>query len=483
MELEQEIRRTHSDLCEEGKAFLDYVQETCERGSVPALKAPALPDWVPRYTMLEWPVLLDARKRQELNRASAAVTRLVKSIPDRIFDRDPAAIARAYGLGSPSLLALMLEPPDGLDEAIVRCDLIDSRDGLRCIEVNISTRLGGWDHRLWQTSLREHPPIAEFLERQRIEVHYQDPFEALFLHMARRALAKGICDDGEVNIGIRLGPPWKPNPEGIRPLTELLGSVLAQLDPALRGEILTVGGSEPLNGRKGKLFYDDTRVHAILEFTEDPTPLVIQRCFKAGALHLYNSTLANILGDKRSFAFLWEGLESGKLTPEEARLVERYLPWSRRVVPGVATFRGSSATVAELAVAHREQLVLKPAAGSGGSGVLLGRWTASQDWEQAVQKAVREAPSWIVQEVVESRPYSFVDEGRLTLHDAVWGIFSFGEDYGGGFLRIMPRGVGGGIINAHRGAVEAVMLEVKEGAGRVSVPDSLEPKEGLLSGR
>ena len=48
-------------------------------------------------------------------------------------------------------------------------------------------------------------------------------------------------------------------------------------------------------------------------------------------------------------------------------------------------------------------------------------------------------------------------------HEVVWGLFVFGQEYAGGFLRIIPKTENiKGIINTARGAYETVFFEVDE---------------------
>lgn len=463
MRIDDEIRESHRNLSELSLEYLEHIERLWRQGPITAPKPPPIPGWVPRYTVQPWPVFIDDAKREELRFASAEVTRLVKSIPDRVFQRDPVAISECFGLGSPSLLALQLERPDGVAEAIVRCDLIDGDDGLRCVEANISTRLGGWDLRYWQTVYRTHPPVQGFLEERGVDPWYQDPFEALFRHMARQAWQAEICDDGVCNLAIRLGPGWSTSAEGVRPINEVYAGILRKIDPGLEGQVFVVGGSQGLSARRGRLLLDDVRIHAMLEFTEEPTPIMAMRCFKAGSLHLYNTALANLLGDKRTFALLWEGIDSGAYTGRDREMIERFIPWTRRMLPGVVSYRGRSGPIADVVIANRDALVLKPAAGAGGFGVTVGRRASDEEWRRAVEAAMRDAASWIAQEVVSSRPYAFVDQETLKPHDGVWGIFCFGTAYSGSFLRTLPRDEGSGVINAHRGAAEAVIFETDDG--------------------
>ena len=74
----------------------------------------------------------------------------------------------------------------------------------------------------------------------------------------------------------------------------------------------------------------------------------------------------------------------------------------------------------------------------------------------------------LLQEYVTSRPYLFQCGDRgWARHQAVWGTFSFGGTYGGGFLRLLPLDRGPEIINSARGATEGLIFEVEAPAGHL----------------
>jgi hypothetical protein len=110
---------------------------------------------------------------------------------------------------------------------------------------------------------------------------------------------------------------------------------------------------------------------------------------------------------------------------------------------------------------HRESLVLKPARSAHGDNVHLGPATAPETWSRVLREALSKR-DWIVQEYHQSRPYlcQYGEDG-CAVHDMIWGIFVFGSQYGGGFLRVMPRWKIEP-INAAKGAEEGILFEVEE---------------------
>ena len=181
----------------------------------------------------------------------------------------------------------------------------------------------------------------------------------------------------------------------------------------------------------------------------------------AGGIRDYNGGLARMWHDKRNLALLSEneGLEAWK--EDERELIRAHIPWTRLVFPRTTTWRGSEVQFPGFLLDHRDDLVLKRGMGGGGNDVHVGRYLAPDAWEARVREAVREG-GWIVQERVESKPYFYPPRpGAAPVPQTlIWGLFCTGSRYAGGWLRMLPQSVGGGIVNSARGAYEGVFLEI-----------------------
>jgi len=120
-------------------------------------------------------------------------------------------------------------------------------------------------------------------------------------------------------------------------------------------------------------------------------------------------------------------------------LIERHVPWSRKLVDQETTFQGTKIHLLSCLLEHREEMILKYARSSQGEHVFLGKSMTSAAWEELVHKALAEG-GWLAQEFVDPSPY-YYQSGKHSggPHDGVWGLFVCGGTYGGGFLRILPR--------------------------------------------
>jgi hypothetical protein len=440
--------------------FLEYVTSDPELmrpmhhllGDYPAW----LDDFYRSSPLQSWPTFLGTEKLGEVRRATVDLTRLVKSIPERIFRNDFCKIAAFYGIPNESLAALFLAPPNGLASALVRNDYIDTPEGLKILEVNAGS-VGGWLFGYLEHHFRANPVIARFLQKERITPYYRDPLEEMLRHIITDNLGRPFTAEGVLNVVIAVDEPGLASHDAR--ISRLYRDLLAA--NGLTGEVVLCPYSD-LTVRQNQVWYQGGRrpVHAIVEISPQNSPEGLYRCFKMGRVSLYNGPLNPLLNDKRNLALLSEHVDSEAFTAEERNVLRRHLPWTRLVAPGAVTWQGVTQELPDLLLARREEFVIKPSHLYQGKGVAVGRRTPPDAWARLVGEAVAQG-DWLAQELCSSRPYVYQSgEQGYGVYDVVWGTFCFGEMYGGGFLRMLPRDTGDGIINSHRGAAEGILFEV-----------------------
>jgi hypothetical protein len=435
--------------------------EAPDTGVPMATRQADLPTWLQDfpYEIQPWPTLIGREKLDELRRATIGCTRLVKSIPQRLLEGDPKRINDFYALGDEMLVALAIESPNGIDQAFARCDFVDTEEGLRCVEVNASAFLGGWQLRFWEGVLRTEPLFARFVEREEIEFRYSDPLLIMLDHVIRNARKRVI--DGELNLVV-LVPEHFPSLRAVESYFDgVWRRVLMSVDPGLSGRVAFCRSGEELSADGTSLRRDGRPIHVFIEYTAHKTPSAVYRRFKAGKVDLYNGPIATELGNKRGLALLSQHADSDQFDQAERSIIRDYIPWTREVTPGTVDYRGHRAEIRDLLIEQRSDLVLKPIRGARGEGVHLGLHTESTAWRRVIDQALRNG-GWIVQERAASRPFLYQNgESGFCPHDTIWGMFCFGDTYGGGFLRMMPQAGSDGIVNAARGATEGCIFEIR----------------------
>jgi hypothetical protein len=411
-----------------------------------------------RYALQPWPTFLGRRMMSAVAEVTTGVNRLIRAIPEQIFRSDSRRMAEYFSLDA-AFIASFLPPPNGITGAIGRADLILTRDGFQCIEFNIASSLGGWESRIVSEMVLCTPAIDRIVRSLGVSFCQRDFVRELFTHCVQEAVASGL-GDGEVNLGIGAREPFPPEIEQL--LARFLGTSYQAIlrEEALRGELLLCYYPE-VTADGNELLHRGRRVHSLLEWHHHGSDPLAYRCFKAGALHLYNGPASFVLSNKRCLALLSEEADAGRLPAAECELVRRHIPWTRPAMAGASTFQGETVELPDFIAAHRELLVLKKSNLGGGTDVVLGKSTGAGAWSETLRRALDEG-DWVVQHRVESLPFLYQNgpEG-CSPHDVIWGPFVFGDRFGGVSLRVQPKACDG-VVNLHRGATAGVVLEVDE---------------------
>ncbi|MEP7010028.1 MAG: hypothetical protein ABJC13_06875 [Acidobacteriota bacterium] len=401
-----------------------------------------------------WPFFVGRQMRSELERVTLGLSRLHRLIPERIFDNDPERIAAYYGL-DPLFTELLVEPPNGLDSALARADLVGSSDGLKCVEFNFGSRLGGTEARYRTGIYRQVPEFQEFLAREGLSWAHRDTVREMFAHFFDEALRLGLGKEGTLNLGLLID----------QPLLFGMGERFArEFDAALRDSGLPLGGrlhvcwQHQLREEEGALRLAGARLHGLVEMTVRGTHPAVYPLAAAGELVLFNGPIHAILAGKQNLALLSEYQDSECFTAEERELLRGHLPWTRVVERKDVRFDGRDWDLPTLLAERRGDLVLKSCRSLGGKDVAIGRASTDAEWQAAIDTALS-GDLWIVQEFVVSKSYLALSDAGVERHDLIWGPFAFGSRFGGNFLRLQPTRVGGA-INASRTGSASSMYEV-----------------------
>lgn len=440
------------ELAKRESAFRDPASFAEFRASQPIPGLPCHP----------WPFFVSASRMAQIESITLELSALFKSVPGRFFGGDAERIDAFYQIGNRELVERVIAFPDGVDEAVSRLDLVDTADGLRCLEYNAGSAIGGiYNDQLARAYLRS-PPIVELLSRHGWTASHPQTYRMLFGHVLRRAVRDGIWRGGELNVAMIL----YPNPEDILAWWDFpfihrqFRAALDDVSPALRGRLL-VCGYEDLEERGEVLTHQGRPIHAVLEQQAGDTDPRVFRQLKAGRVQLYSGPITGLMSDKRNIALLSEHAESDRFTDAERRLIGEHIPWTRQVAPTRTRYGGEEVDLRELLGADRERLVLKKCRSRGGSDVVLGVTTAARPWADVVVEALRDG-DWIVQEYQEPVGCELPDDtGELVPYSLIWGPLAFGDTFGGVYLRIAPQS-GSRVVNVAQGAQVTAVLEIDE---------------------
>lgn len=144
------------------------------------------------------------------------------------------------------------------------------------------------------------------------------------------------------------------------------------------------------------IVYKRVIIHEFLERCDESHPLA--QAYADRRLCMVNSFRTKLGHKKASFAILSDPQYAHLFTPEELEVFRKHIPWTRRVKRGITNFHDAEHDLIELIRGQRDRLVLKPNDDYGGHGVFLGWETTADEWERAIDLALKRP--YVVQERV-----------------------------------------------------------------------------------
>lgn len=429
---------------------------------------------VPGWGLAFWPILVTPEKSRAMGEIATALAELARAVPGRFFGDDMAALADYFELpGGEAMAELVMCEPNGIDRALYRGDFIETSDGLELIEMNAGSGMTGWSLSPLAELYSRVPVIDRFLDEAGLALRTPDSLGATLAHFVDRARSvPGLCEGPEVNIAV----PVSVRDDDVynASVEAAMVAKYAELQAAARerGEELSGVASfcsyGDLSFERGRAFLGGRRVHVVFEqqIVDEPARQRVIGAFKAGLLDLYTGPATQVIMDKRILVLLSEHASdagSGLFSDAERALVRAHVPWTRRVAREEVEYRGESHFLPELLESERAGMVLKKAYSYSGKHVVLGRSTPEEEWRRHVATALAGpadgSGGWIVQEALESLPYTLLDDTRGPLpNDLVWGLLSFGGGYHGGYVRALPK-ERKAVVNHFHGALCVPLLE------------------------
>jgi glutathionylspermidine synthase len=161
------------------------------------------------------------------------------------------------------------------------------------------------------------------------------------------------------------------------------------------------------------LVYKRVIIHELLERCDERHPLM--RAYVDRAVCLVNPLRCKLVHKKAAFELLTDETCESWFTPVEREVIQRCVPWTRKVSERKTLYEGRKIDLLEHVRAHRTAFILKPNDDYGGHGVCLGKSVTEIEWEAMMKVAL--AGDYVVQKVVELRTEEFP-----VFNERAWGL-------------------------------------------------------------
>lgn len=435
--------------------YSDFVNTKSEK--IAALIDTNAPD-VPKlfrgylYPVSSWPVIINKEQSTTLNKLSKRILKLIMQIPSLYFNNDEQKIAAHYFEGDTMLaqLAMMSHNKNNLSSS--RLDLTYTKDGFKILEVNIGSKIGGWQVQSFIEIINDkHPLLKENYKTINTQIKYYEFIVENTLKQARDI-------DKELNIFISMeeidDEIQKENI--INFLNKQLTITLQR--KGLQGKIY-VGNLTELNLVNNSLYLGDKRIHTVLNKSGEETTPDIFRAFLMNAIYFPDHLGIIMYKDKGNLELLRELAENKKFSSEDNEMILKAIPWTKKIKEKEVVFNSETQNLVTLLRNHKDNFVIKAAYGYQGKDVFIGKFCTDKQWEEAIQLSLREE-KFIAQEFSDSINFMAPDVDNVWAeHKLIWGSFGFGELYGGVWVRMSALKTDVGVINSATGAVEAIVYE------------------------
>ncbi|HEY3631837.1 MAG TPA: hypothetical protein VGL21_13095 [Jatrophihabitantaceae bacterium] len=426
----------------------EYLDEVTDRGPrASEVRTSMLDDVAGTWYQtgyLSRPIFLARAGFRQLAADLDVLVTAILDLPQRFYGGDIEACARAVGLVGPQVEAVVRSSSPA-PSRLARADLYQDESGFRLIEMNMGSNLGGLDNAVLNEAMLKTPFIADFAARH--ELTYVDTM----VELARSILIEcGVPPDTRPFMAAVDYPPRYPSLES---MLERSAAAFGPLGIDCRPAPL-----DRLAYHDDAVWLDDQRVDIVyrlfhLEDVQQPgfsellEPLL--RAIERDQVRMFTALDSDMYGSKGALTLLSDEAHRSRYSNEELASLDRLVPWTRTVRPGMVMVDGHRVHLVDYAVANQSELVLKPTAEHGGQGVVLGWMVDASTWRDRLHDALDQP--YVVQRRIHPTLEQFPTDDGVEPWLMTWGAFTLATGFGGFWMR-GSRDLDGGVVNMATGA-------------------------------
>jgi hypothetical protein len=423
-----------------------YLQELAQRRTDPAelvqyAESDELVTVAYEGRFLASPVFLSAEEQRTVTADLLRTHQMLTSLPERLFGGDVGAMAEQVGMTESQSQVVQRAARAGTPlMALARSDLYRGATGFKLLELNITSPLGGFENAGINRAMLRHPALASFVDRHGLR--YADTFGGIVKTLYAECAAH--MDRGRRPV-VALAD-WPDSFTSYEPRLKVMAALFDGLGidaiPCHVGQISERGDRLEVRGRTIDVIYRFFLVEEIADPADAACVEPLLRAFEEGRVGMFSRLDAELYGNKGALAMLSDDRNRAAFSAEELACIDRFLPWTRHVRATATDPAGQRMDLLDHAVAHRQDLILKPTLLHGGSGIVPGWTTSPDDWRRHVTTAM-DGP-YVLQERIRPVPESFpADTGTGTQQLFLnWGVFLADPEAvgGGGYNGCLVRG-------------------------------------------
>ncbi len=207
------------------------------------------------------------------------------------------------------------------------------------------------------------------------------------------------------------------------------------------------------NGVKFNMLHRGMRAEFFLRYPRELKDF--HKGVKNQAACLVNSFKSTLGSEKSMLSFLSNPANHHYFNEEQVKVIKKHIPWTRKFDETITMSKeGEEVTLKSYMISKKDELVVKPATGAGGYGVMVGKTTDQLKWNDVVEGYSGD-PGWIVQEYAEipTVKLPMIRKNKIVFENKFLNIspYVFNGKYVGALGRVSDKDVinvssGGGII-------------------------------------
>lgn len=415
------------------------------------------------YAVNAWPIFVTERLICEHFEPLIASMPRVLYQSLRVSFADSNAMANYFGW--PEMICSIIEqaPVDARD-LLIRYDAVLDADGPKLLENNSGSSAGGWQNDYFQRQMR--PRLATVAQSHPSSFSYRP-----ILHSLLKALVSGIsrCKPEGASGNLLIYWTFSPGGPNLADFNDQMQLAYDAVKPPelADGRVIIFRDFEEVSfTAAGEAVVGGEIIDAIILgdiLLADIPHMKLNRLIGAylrGLIVFPDSPFHALASNKELLALMHECHAARLLDAKDCALIERYVPWTARLVDHEVLLDGIRVPLLQHLLAHKNDFVLKKSDSSSGRDVIVGRHIDATDWARSIREYAGGQAHWIVQRFCAPGMLELYDPAAgVVPHALVWGIFSYGGEYAGAFVRI-DRGVTKqGVINSATGAMEMPVFE------------------------
>ena len=392
------------------------------------------------------PYLLSPKQENLLKRVASTLTQVIITAVRLYFEE--AHIAHVFKLGDDAADLIRIDPGYSHSVVFSRFDALLQGESLKLVEFNCDSPAG--------TAYTDQLEEVLFLEKP-----LQDFFSEHHLHASSRvqnildSLLAAYEEFGGTETPQIAIVDWRhvrtmPEFEYLKSYFESKGYKTVIADP------------RDLKYKGGKLYHKNFRVHLIyrrvifdeiLERLDEVEDMI--KAYRDRAVCMVNSLRARLASTKALLSILTNPEFDHFFTENENKIKREHIPWTRRLQDAEDFYGRKKIYLIDFLKDEKETLVLKPSSSFGGREVVIGMETRDEDWNAAIDRALKE--DWVVQEYVHipimTVPIVINNKLDFAYKKYNFNILVASGRYAGSFVRLSDESLinvakGGGLIPA-----------------------------------